>query len=238
MLNWARRQATKRGFPVDTTKRIHIVIDGEKCLKDGLSKLFPKATFALDIRHLEEKLWELGRTFHKEGSDELAEWVDEKREFLYTGEASQLLDELKKIKRSLSARAKRDQAKREKIDQLIFYMEKRLSMMAYKKLIEEDLVIASGIVEGAARYVIGSRMDCGGMRWIPERAEALLHYQSIEHHYDWDNFFGWGYMQWLKKMREGGKVIVRQEIPDQLDSIESAHLCCANDAEYLKVALL
>jgi len=115
-------------------------------------------------------------------------------------------------------------------------MEERLSMMEYKKLIEEDLVIASGIVEGAARYVIGERMDCGGMRWIPERAEALLHLRCIELNEDWDNFFEWGYMQWLEKMREGEKVIIRQEIPDQLDSIESAHLYCANDAEYAEVA--
>ena len=198
--------------------------------------MFPEATFALDICHLEEKLWELGRTFHKEGRDELAKWVEEKRELLYTGKASQLLDDLKKIKRRLSTRAKRDQTKLEKINKLIAYMEERLSMMEYKKLIEEDLVIASGIVEGAARYVIGERMDCGGMRWIPERAEALLHLRCIELNEDWDNFFEWGYMQWLEKMREGEKVIIRQEIPDQLDSIESAHLYCANDAEYAEVA--
>ena len=29
MVAWARRQATKRGFPPDTDKRIHIVVDGE-----------------------------------------------------------------------------------------------------------------------------------------------------------------------------------------------------------------
>ncbi len=67
MLAWARRQATKRGFPPDTQKRTHIVIDGELCLYEGLVKLFPKATFALDIRHLEEKIWEVGHAFHKKG---------------------------------------------------------------------------------------------------------------------------------------------------------------------------
>ena len=75
---------------------------------------------------------------------------------------------------SLSTRAKRGKSKREALGDLITYMDDRLPMMEYKKLIDEDLVIASGIVEGAARYVIGERMDCGGMRWIPERAEALL----------------------------------------------------------------
>jgi hypothetical protein len=205
--------------------------------KRWTSKLFPAATFALDIRHLEEKFWKLGRTFHQEGSDELAEWIEPKRELLYTGKASQLLDELKAIKRNLSARAKRDQTKREKISKLIAYMEERLSMMEYKKLIEEDLVIASGIVEGAARYVIGERLDCSGMRWIPERAEALLHLRCIELNGEWEAFFEWGYKQWLDKMKRGEKVLIRQEKPDTLKSIESLHLHCAKNAdEFLKAA--
>ena len=37
-------------------------------------------------------------------------------------------------------------------------MEDRLDMMEYKKLIKEDSVIASGIIEGAARYVVGERV--------------------------------------------------------------------------------
>src|SRR2546422_5007544 len=56
MLAWAREQATKRGFAPATAKRIHLVVDGEICLYDGLSTLFPQATFALDIRHVEERL--------------------------------------------------------------------------------------------------------------------------------------------------------------------------------------
>ena len=165
----------------------------EKCLKEGLSKWFPAATFALDIRHFSVQIWALGRAFYQEGRDELAEWVEEKRELLYTGKASQLLEELKVINSNLSARAKRDKTKREKMSKLIAYISARLSMMDYKNLIEEDLVIASGIVEGAARYVIGERMDCSGMRWIPERAEALLHLRCIELNGEWESFFEWGY---------------------------------------------
>ncbi len=121
MLAWARRQATKRGFPPDTKKRIHCVIDGEKCLYDGLSALFPQATFALDIRHLEEKIWKLGRLFHKKGSKELAQWVEGKVELLYSGQASVLFDNVKKRKDTLSTRAKRDTSKRESVEKLITY---------------------------------------------------------------------------------------------------------------------
>ncbi len=132
-----------------------------------------------------------------------------------------MLDELKKLKTSLSARAKRDKTKREALDTLITYMEDRLPMMEYKKLIDEDLVISSGVIEGAARHVVGDRMDCSGMRWIPERAEALLHLRCIELNGDWDNFFEWGYKRWVEKMRQGEKVIIRSEKPGDLPTIES-----------------
>ena len=53
-------------------------------------------------------------------------------------------------------------------------------MMNYKELIERDLEIGSGVVEGAVRYVVSQRFDAAGMRWIRERAEALLQLRCIE----------------------------------------------------------
>jgi hypothetical protein len=42
------------------------------------------------------------------------------------------------------------------------------------------VLIATGVVEGAARYVVGERLDNSGMRWIEERAEAVLLLRCIE----------------------------------------------------------
>ncbi len=103
-----------------------------------------------------------------------------------------------------------------KILQLPGYLEKRLSMMAYRNLIEADLVIASGIVEGAARYVVGERLDGSGMRWIPERAEALLHLRCIELNGEWERFFAWSYQRWLDRMHTGQRVMLRTNPADAL----------------------
>ena len=221
MLAWARRQATKRGFPPGTAKRIHIVVDGETCLHDGLAVLFPQATFALDIRHVEERLWKVGRVLHGSDPHAVAHWVEEQRELLYIGRAAQLITECKTLQLTLSARAKRDAAKREALSDLIGYVEKRLAMMAYKDLIEDDLVIASGIVEGAARSVVGERRDCRGMRWIPERAEAVLHLRCIELNGEWERFFAWGYQRWLDHLRAGQRVMIRTDQADALPTAES-----------------
>jgi hypothetical protein len=110
-------------------------------------------------------------------------------------------------------------------------MDLRLTMMHYQQLIEDDLPIASGIVEGAARYVIGERMDCSGMRWICERGEALLRLRCIELNGDWDHFFAWGYEHWVEKMRQGKKVIVRKKTPDDLPNIDSLDTSDTDDNE-------
>src|SRR6267142_4353499 len=228
MLAWARAQATKRGFPPGTDKRIHIVVDGETCLYDGLSVLCPQATFALDIRHVEERLWKVARVLYGPDPARGEQWVEEQRAHLYTGRALELVTGLKALTLTLSARAKRDAGKREALSDLIGYLQKRLSMMAYKDLIEADLVIASGIVEGAARSVVGERLDCSGMRWIPERAEALLHLRCIELNGDWERFFAWGYQRWLDHMRAGQRVMIRT---DQADALPTAEAMEAMDTQ-------
>src|SRR5271163_4680094 len=96
---WARAEATKRGFGPDTTKIVQIVLDGAKSLKQNLKKLFPKAIFTLDVQHVVEKLWALGRHFYKEGSKELKAWVEELKTLVYAGKTKKLLNRLKKLLR-------------------------------------------------------------------------------------------------------------------------------------------
>jgi len=80
MIEWAARHVKGRGFSLDSE-----IVDGEPCLYDRLSKVFPNASFALDICHLTEKIWKNGHKFHKEGSDALSYWVEDKKNYLYTG---------------------------------------------------------------------------------------------------------------------------------------------------------
>jgi hypothetical protein len=62
-----RAQATRRGLPRETPKTVQIVVDGEVCLERRLRRLFPKAILTLDVRHAQEKLWEVGRLFYAQG---------------------------------------------------------------------------------------------------------------------------------------------------------------------------
>ena len=210
---WARAEATKRGFGPETTKTVQIVVDGAKGLKDNLAPLFPKAILTLDVCHVVEKLWALGQRFHKEGSAELKAQVEEWKELVYAGRAEELVERLKKLLEQVPMHGPGTKGKRKSLASVIGYLEPRVGMMRYAEWRQADLVIASGQVEGAVRHVVGERFDCAGMRWIPGRAEALLHLRCIELNGDWDAFIAWSDQQNHKRLRDRQAVIIRSNQP-------------------------
>src|SRR4051794_23847867 len=215
-LDWARAQATRRGFPPGTARTVQIVIDGETCLEQRLRRLFRGATLTLDVRHAQEKLWEVGRLFRREGGAELTCWVEGLEELLYKGHVRALLGRLEQEMRGVSPRGPGTKEKRKVLRQVIGYLEARVKLMDYGRLRKEDLVIASGVVEGAARYVVGERLDNSGMRWIEERAEAVLLLRCIEVNGDWDSFTKWSQEQRNQELERGQVVQIRSKMPTQL----------------------
>ncbi|HMB02592.1 MAG TPA: hypothetical protein VKP69_02495 [Isosphaeraceae bacterium] len=215
-LAWAREQATRRGFPPDTTQTVQIVVDGELCLEQRLRQLFPQAIMTLDVRHAQEKLWQVGRLFHVEGSDELAAWVEPLEALLYQGEVAKLLERLRQELGRVARRGPGTKAQRKKLSDVIAYLGKRQGMMAYGQWRKQDLVIASGVVEGAARYVVGERLDNSGMRWVEERAEAVLLLRCIEVNGDWDDFWDGAERQRRVELNHGLAVQIRSKVPTQL----------------------
>jgi hypothetical protein len=214
-LQWARAQATRRGFPADTTKTIQIILDGEVCLEQKMRELFPKAILTLDIRHAQERLWKVGRLVHAEGSPELAAWVEPLAELLYQGKGAELLERL----RGVHFQGPGSKQKWRIHGKAIKYLHKRVELLKYGAWREQDLVLASGVVEGAARYVIGERLDNSGMRWVVERAEAVLLLRCIEVNGDWDTFFAWSEQQRRADLRQGKVVQIGSQSPTQVPQV-------------------
>lgn len=178
----ARREATKRGFGPGSNKTVQIVTDGDNCLAVYRQRYFPQAIHTVDVMHIIEKLWKAGECFFREGSAQLIEWIGIQKLALYDGRIQLIIDEL-------NARIQKPHAKRKKkLGQILRHIEKRVDSMNYGELLAADLEIGSGAVEGAIKNVLGKRCDHGGMRWIKERAEALVQLRCIEINGDWDAF--------------------------------------------------
>lgn len=208
-LEWAREQATRRGFGPDTDKRVQIVLDGERCLRKDLQRLFPNATFTLDLRHAQEYLWKAGRLFHAEASPELEQWVEPLNALLQAGRVDALLERLREILSSVPQRGPNTKSKRQTLQKHIAYFEERREMMRYDEYHHDDLVLATGVIEGACRYVLKERLDCAGMRWTLPGAERVLQLRCIELNGDWDAFIAWAADQTARELEACQPVQIR-----------------------------
>ena len=105
----------------------------------------------------------------------------------------------------------------ERLRKVINYLSKRTHMMNYDELDRQDLELASGIIEGAVRYVIAQRFDEGGMRWIKARAEALLQLRCIELNEDWEAYLSFVHAKITRRQRQSRRQTrVLQDAPEPL----------------------
>lgn len=185
---FARREATKRGFPPGTTRTVQILTDGDKDLARYVPELFPDAIHTLDVMHVIEKLWDAGTAVHREGTPEHHAWAREQIDVLYAGGVDDILAELDAQLDRIAKTGPGNKFRRTKLSKLRKYVAKRTAQMNYGELITRDLEIGTGPVEGAIKNIMHRRMDHGGMRWIKERAEAVLQLRCIDVNGDWAAF--------------------------------------------------
>lgn len=219
----ARREANKRGFGPGSGKLIQVLTDGDPDLTTYVKEYFPEATHTLDVMHALEYVWSAGESIFAEGSPALAHWVGTQKRLLYRGRIDEVLAELTKRLEGIPRIGPGTKGKRKRLEDAIRYLTKRRHQMNYGELIAKDLEIATGAVEGAIKHVIGSRFDHGGMRWIKERAEALLQLRCIEINGDWDQFaaFAHGRIQ-ERGISTGTRVRLQQRSPSELPRLAEA----------------
>lgn len=216
----ARREADKRGFTKGSGKLVQIVTDGDDDLATYAQDFFPEAIHTVDVMHVIEYLYSAGECFYREGSDDLATWIDAQKERLYGGKEAAIVAELKRRIDGIPATGPGNKGKRARLEKAIKYLGKRLSKMNYKNLLDRDLEIGSGAVEGAVRTIIGARFDFGGSRWIRERAEPLLQLRCIEANGDWEAFIDWVHNDHRQRARRtGDRIRVQQNQPSALPNL-------------------
>jgi hypothetical protein len=184
----ARREATKRGFPPGTNRVVQVVTDGDNDLARYVVELFPDAIHTIDVMHVIEKLWDAGSSVHREGTPECRAWVEAQKDALYAGDSAKIVAELDRQLQRIARTGPGNKFRREKLGEIREYVAKRKHLMNYDRLLAGDLELGTGVVEGAIKNLMHKRMDHGGMRWIKERAEALLQLRCIEANGDWSAF--------------------------------------------------
>jgi hypothetical protein len=219
----ARREAAKRGFGPDSGKLVQFVSDGDNDLERYRAEYLPHAQQTLDVIHVVEKLWTAGECFYAEGSVELTAWVHGHKKRLYAGKVRSVVQELNDRLKSIPKTGPGNKGKRDRLEEIIEYLDKRIEQMNYHELLAQDLEICSGPTEGAVKNVIGKRCDHGGMRWIRERAEALLKLRCIEINGDWERFAEFAHKQlWAQSLVEYQRFRLQTSTASDLPNLAEA----------------
>lgn len=78
---------------------------------------------------------------------------------------------------------------RSPVDKCANYLLNHRDYLHYHHYLASGFPIATGVIEGACRYLIKDRMDITGARWSLEGAEAVLRLRSLLVSGDWNDYW-------------------------------------------------
>ncbi len=200
-------------------RRWVVLVDGEprqlKAVKAEAKRAGVKVTLILDVVHVLEYLWLAGRALFGGSTPEAETWVGHRLLALLTGRTGG--DVAATIRWWAQSReAQLDKAGHKAIKKACGYLANRTRtrLMRYAEALRDGLPIATGVIEGACRYLVKDRMDRTGACWSLEGAEAVLRLRALRASGDFDEY--WHFHLAREKERTHAARYEAGEIPDPL----------------------
>lgn len=102
-------------------------------------------------------------------------------------------------------------------------IEERIGRTNYGALMDRDLEVGTGAIDGAIRALVCPRVDNGSMRWLEERSEALLQLGCIDTKGGWDAFVRFVHDKTRARGdAEGKRITLQQRTPQALPTLREA----------------
>lgn len=165
-------------------KPLVCLMDGERALWEVARGWLPRAVGILDLFHVLERLWQAAYCFHAERSTQAEAFVTHRLRMLLEGKAGYVIGGLKRLRDEHGLKGE----KRKTLNAAIQYFENNREHMKYDEYLAAGYPIGSGVAEGACRHLVKDRLECTGMRWTVNGAQAMLHLRAIYLNSRWDDF--------------------------------------------------
>jgi hypothetical protein len=152
-------------------------------------------TVVIDFVHVLEYLWKAAWTLFYPGDRDAEAWVADRARTILTGRA---------VDAAATIRYQADEAgfrgrERAGADEAAAYLTRKAPYLDYATALASGWQIATGIIEGAARFLIKDRMDITGARWSTPGAEAVLRLRAVIANGDFDEYWQWHQQQELRR---------------------------------------
>jgi hypothetical protein len=165
------------------------LVDGNQTQLRLLQELAQKhdirLTIVLDLIHLIEYLWKAAFVFHAPSSQAAEDWVSERLLRILEGKSSSVAAAMG----GCATRLKLTDEQRTSVDKCANYLLNHRDYLRYQDYLAAGFPIATGVIEGACRYLIKDRMDITGARWSLKGTEAVLRLRSLQVSGDWPDYW-------------------------------------------------
>jgi hypothetical protein len=88
------------------------------------------------------------------------------------------------------------------VDACIGYLTAKRELLGYDTALAAGWPIATGVIEGACRHLIGDRLDITGARWGLAGAEAVLKLRALRTNGDFDTYWRFHLVQEHRRVHQ------------------------------------
>jgi len=165
------------------------VVDGNNAQIDAVNALAAryqvKVPILIDFIHVVSYLWKAAATFFYSGDPGARAWVRDQAAKILDGKARNVWAGIRRRATTYGYSA----SEREGADACAAYLEHKQDYLDYPAFLAAGWPVASGLIEGAARWLIKDRMEVTGARWSLDGAEAVLKLRALACNGDFDDYF-------------------------------------------------
>jgi len=198
MIGVAFNEAERRD-PYGIRQRVFLV-DGNKqqltAIAEHARARGLKVPVFIDFIHVSGYLGKAAAALHPGDPQAAREWADGQRLRVLHGRAKAVAATLASV--AARARAKNSRLDLTDVDKAVTYLTNNHQHMRYDKALAAGWPIATGMIEGACRFVIEDRFGITGARWSPDGADVILKLRALVVNGDLDDFMAYYKQRYLE----------------------------------------
>jgi hypothetical protein len=139
----------------------------------------------IDLIHVLEYIWKAAWSLHPAADPAAEDWVAVKALAVLAGASARVAAEITAEANDAGLTA----GQRNGADTCVRYLAGKQELLRYDQTLAAGWPIATGVIEGACRHLIGDRLDITGARWGLDGAEAVLTLRAVISNGDFDEYW-------------------------------------------------
>jgi hypothetical protein len=152
----------------------------------------------VDFIHVLEYLWKATWCFYPDADPAAEPWVAAHALKLLAGEVDAVIAALDQQATDAGLAARQ----RGGVDACIGYLAAKRELLGYDIALQDGWPIATGVIEGACRHLVGDRLDITGARWGLHGAEAVLKLRALWSNGDFPAYWAFHLAQEYRRVHQ------------------------------------